>query len=212
MTARVLLAYASTKGSTRQTCEELAQRLGEHGLQADVRDARTVTDVSGYHAVVLGSYLWLGRWHRDARGFAQRFARALTDTPVWLFSCRPPHRSADKPEVPPVPSAARAASILHARGHATFDSRAEPPAPGASGPALGLDHHGQPEQLRAMDPVRTYADTIAAGLGRPALARTHPRSRIRPSCATEATSRPPWVKSRPVVKPLPPEADGDAWS
>ena len=43
MTARVLLAYASKQGSTREIAEMDAARLGEHGLDTDVADARAAT-------------------------------------------------------------------------------------------------------------------------------------------------------------------------
>lgn len=173
MTARVLLAYASKQGSTREVAEMIAARLREHGLDTDVAEARAVTDVTGYHAVVLGSCLYLGRWHRDARGFAQRFARPLVDTPVWLFSCGPLDWSADTSELAPVPSAARAATVLHARGHATFGGRLEHSARGWFGLAQSLVRRGQAGDFRTPARVRAYADTIAAGLGRPTLTEPH---------------------------------------
>ena len=38
------------------------------------------------------------------------------------------------------------------------------------------------------------------------------RTRIKPSCATVATSVPSSVKTRPIARPLPPPAEGDTWS
>lgn len=190
MTARVLLAYASKQGSTREIAEMIAERLREHGLEADVADARSVTDVTGYHAVVLGSCLYMGRWQRDARGFAQRFARSLVDTPVWLFSCGPLDWSSDVREIPPVPSAARASSILHARGHATFGGRLEHSARGWFGLAQSLVRRGQAGDFRTPARVRGYADTIAAGLGHPDLTEQHRSSSQRRSTSPSMTAMP----------------------
>lgn len=185
MTARVLLAHATRQGSTREIAEIIGERLREHGLHVEVRPADSVSDVSGYHAVVLGSCLYLGRWNRDARAFAQRFARELIDTPVWLFSCGPLDWSADVQDLPPVPSAARVATILHARGHATFGGRLEHSARGWFGLAQGLVRRGHVGDFRTPARIRGYADRIAEGLGMPAapdqLRSTKPNTTARPS-------------------------------
>lgn len=82
----VLIAYASRGGSTRAVAERIAQQLEERGRAAVVEAAGDIADLSAYHAVVLGSAIYDGRWLPEADELAQRNRGSLANRPVWLFS------------------------------------------------------------------------------------------------------------------------------
>ena len=86
---KILLAYASKHGSTREVAEAIAETLREHSLAVDLRAAGEVKAVSDYAAVVLGGALYTGRWHPDARRFLNRHSRALAARPVAVFAMGP---------------------------------------------------------------------------------------------------------------------------
>lgn len=86
---RVLVAYASKRGSTSEIAQAVADELGRAGLEADCRDAGQVDDLDGVDAVVLGSAVYMRRWRGDARRFLRRHRRRLAELPLWVFSSGP---------------------------------------------------------------------------------------------------------------------------
>jgi len=87
MEGKVLVAYASTHGSTQEVAEDVARALQEHGAEVDLQLARNVRGLAGYSAVVLGAPLYMFRWHRDALQFLNRHQKALTGSvPVAIFA------------------------------------------------------------------------------------------------------------------------------
>jgi menaquinone-dependent protoporphyrinogen oxidase len=89
MTGTILVAYASRYGSTREVAESIAGTLREQQLRVDVRAAAEIDDLDGYAGVVLGGGIYIGRWHREARGFVRHFADELCDLPVAVFALGP---------------------------------------------------------------------------------------------------------------------------
>jgi menaquinone-dependent protoporphyrinogen oxidase len=89
MTPRVLVAYATRKGSTREVAEAIAARLETDGLRAVVQPAGQDVDLRTFDAVVLGGALYTGRWHRDARRFLRRHRRVLATMPVAVYAMGP---------------------------------------------------------------------------------------------------------------------------
>lgn len=85
-TGKVLVAYATAHGSTREVAERIAGRLRAAGLTVDVEDVDTQSTVSPYDAVVLGSAVQGAAWLPQAVQFAHRHRRELSSRPVWLFS------------------------------------------------------------------------------------------------------------------------------
>jgi menaquinone-dependent protoporphyrinogen oxidase len=86
MAARVLVACATTFGSTREIAERLATILREYAMVADVRSVDDATDVMSYNAVVLGSPVMNGSWLPGALRFVEVHHSALLARRVWLFS------------------------------------------------------------------------------------------------------------------------------
>jgi menaquinone-dependent protoporphyrinogen oxidase len=86
---RVLVAYASRMGSTREIAEAVGAEITRAGLAVDVRPAADVIDVEPYAAVVVGSALYFARWRPPAVRLLRRHGRALRARPVWLFQSGP---------------------------------------------------------------------------------------------------------------------------
>ena len=93
---RVLVAYASKRGSTREVAEAVAGPLAEDGLDVETRAADEVDDLTPYAGVVLGGGLYMGRWHKDARRFIAQYRKALRDMPVAVFAMGPDKMDAEK--------------------------------------------------------------------------------------------------------------------
>jgi menaquinone-dependent protoporphyrinogen oxidase len=89
MTSTVLVAYATKHGSTREVAEAVAKRLQAYGMATFVRSAGDVTGLEGYDAVVLGSAIYLGRLHVDARNFLRRHRREIGVRPLAVFAIGP---------------------------------------------------------------------------------------------------------------------------
>jgi menaquinone-dependent protoporphyrinogen oxidase len=126
MAARVLVAYGSKRGSTREVAEAVAATLREHGDEVDVEPAGRARELVGYDGVVLGGALYRGRWHGGARRFLKRQRRSLSTVPVAAFAMGPRRNEeaafersrlqleralAKAPEVKPTSPSCSAASI-----------------------------------------------------------------------------------------------------
>ncbi len=90
MGIKVLVAYASTHGSTQEVAEVVTTTLRDHGLAVDLKRARDVRALDGYRAVVLGAPLYMFRLHGDALRFLSRHQQALKgDLPIAIFAGGP---------------------------------------------------------------------------------------------------------------------------
>ena len=74
---RVLIAHASKYGSAEEVARYLGAVLRDRGASCVVAPVGDVEDVHGYDLVVLGSGLYMGRMHREARQFLKRYHEAL---------------------------------------------------------------------------------------------------------------------------------------
>ncbi len=90
MENKVLVAYASTHGSTEQIAETVAATIRERGLAVDLQAARNVRTLTGYQAVVLGAPIYLFHLHKDALRFLSKYQKELTDSlPIAIFAGGP---------------------------------------------------------------------------------------------------------------------------
>jgi menaquinone-dependent protoporphyrinogen oxidase len=126
---RTLVAVASRHGATTAIAERIGdiirRELRDCGTDAhvDVCPVEAVPGLDGYNAVVLGSAVYMGRWLKKARTFANAYAAQLTEIPVWLFSSGPigdpPKPDADPSDIGPI------MDLLHAKEHRRFAGRLE---------------------------------------------------------------------------------------
>lgn len=92
---KVLVAFASTHGSTKEVADVVAATLREHGLTVDLKAARQVRALEGYSAVVLGAPLYMFHLHQDALRFLSRHQKTLSDGVQFAIFAGGPFASAD---------------------------------------------------------------------------------------------------------------------
>jgi len=124
---KVLVAVASRHGATTGIAERIGEvinrELRDRGANADVdvRTIETVTSIEGQDAVVLGSAVYMGRWLKAAREFANAHAAQLAEIPVWLFSSgpigNPPKPDSDPSDIGSI------MDLLQAKEHRRFAGR-----------------------------------------------------------------------------------------
>jgi len=86
---RVLVAHASKYGSVEEVARFVGAVLRDEGASCDVVAARNATDLKGYDVVVLGTGLYMGRLHRDARRFLRRHHDELASMPFGVYALGP---------------------------------------------------------------------------------------------------------------------------
>ncbi len=158
---RVLVAYGSKMGGTKGLAEMVGTELEANGFRVDVMPARSIGDLAGYDAVIVGGALYSLRWHKDARWFMRKHRSALQTRPVWLFSSGPLDDSAIKKEIPPVRFVANAMRLSHGHGHMTFGGWMPAEARGFPAASMARKNAGD---WRDPDQVRMWAKQIAEDL------------------------------------------------
>lgn len=89
MDKKILVAYASKRGSTAEIAEKIGQTLRQKGFQVDVQNVEAINDLTAYNKIILGSSVYIGLWHRKAVRFLKKNMEPLAKLPVWLFICGP---------------------------------------------------------------------------------------------------------------------------
>lgn len=95
---KILVAYATRYGSTREVAEAAGTALREQGVDADVKPAKDVTALDGYGGVVLATPFYIGSMLKDATAFLERNRVALEVLPVALLALGPVQASDDMSE------------------------------------------------------------------------------------------------------------------
>jgi menaquinone-dependent protoporphyrinogen oxidase len=89
---RVLVAFASRHGATRELAATVARELDRAGamrgsrLTAVLAPVQRQPDAVHFDAVVLGSAVYGGRWLEPALSWVEDMSAELRERPVWLFS------------------------------------------------------------------------------------------------------------------------------
>lgn len=86
MPARILVAYASKKGSTAGIAKAVGRELQSAGHVAIVADMKSVLSLEGYDGVVLGAPVYTGNVMADLTEFITRNREALAHLPVAAFT------------------------------------------------------------------------------------------------------------------------------
>jgi menaquinone-dependent protoporphyrinogen oxidase len=82
---KILVAYATAAGSTKEVAETIGKTLQEKGAIVDVSRAKEVTGMSDYDAVILGSGVRAGRTYAEATTFLSTYHSALAELPMACF-------------------------------------------------------------------------------------------------------------------------------
>jgi menaquinone-dependent protoporphyrinogen oxidase len=85
MTARILVAYASRKGSTAGIAQAIGKELTLEGYTVDVSEMKSVTSLAGYNAVVIGAPVYTGKVTGDVVAFVSTNKDELSRVPVAGF-------------------------------------------------------------------------------------------------------------------------------
>ena len=85
MGKEVLVAYGTRTGTTKAIAEAIHDALCRYGVEADLRDARDVEDVSAYDAVILGSAIRAGNLMPEAVKLVEANQDALAEKPLAAF-------------------------------------------------------------------------------------------------------------------------------
>jgi menaquinone-dependent protoporphyrinogen oxidase len=126
---RVLVAFASRHGATREIAATVVRCLVDRGVDRDLgvfavlAPVQRCPDPRRFDAVVLGSALYDGRWLEPARRYAESMGEELRDRPTWLFSSgvlAGMHGAGEDRD-----EGQRMASLVGARAHRLFAGRLE---------------------------------------------------------------------------------------
>lgn len=85
MRGRILVAYASLKGSTTGVARTIADELCAHGIAVDVMPVGLITRLHAYSAVIVGSAIYHTRPLDEVVDFLDTFATPLSRMPVAYF-------------------------------------------------------------------------------------------------------------------------------
>jgi menaquinone-dependent protoporphyrinogen oxidase len=83
---KLLVAYASCSGSTREIADGIARVLRARHIQVDVKPVGEIQTVCGYGAFIIGSGVYNGAWTSEAMAFVREHRYVLAHGAVWLFS------------------------------------------------------------------------------------------------------------------------------
>jgi menaquinone-dependent protoporphyrinogen oxidase len=161
---RVLVAYGSKHGATREIAEAIADEIRRAGHAVDCTAADAVRGVDDFDATVIGSAVYMKRWRSDARRLLKRNARALGSRPLWVFSSGPCGENPDPRWSEPGKIVAQA-ERLGAREHVVFGGRL--PVEPANFMERSMVNGCPPEHrdLRDWDEIRAWGAGIGRELG-----------------------------------------------
>lgn len=85
-TWRVLIAYASRLGSTREIAQAIGEVLAQRGVNVDVLPVDEIQHLEGYQAVIVGGSIRAEQWLPEAKRFVQIHRDALRQLPLLYFA------------------------------------------------------------------------------------------------------------------------------
>ncbi len=156
---RVLVTYSSVNGSTAEIARSIALTLCRTGMDVDVVPVSEVQDVRQYHAVVVGSAVYGGKWRGEAAKFLEHFGMDLVDRDVWLFQSGPLGNSAQSIVRALPVRIAMLAESLRMKGAATFGGKLDRNQGGPVGRFLA--RAGFACDYRDFTEIRLWAEEIA---------------------------------------------------
>ena len=85
MAKSALVIYGTRAGSTAEVADFVGKTLSESGWSVDVKDVKTVQEVEGYQAVIIGSGIRAGRVYSEVKDFVKNHQTGLQKMPVAYF-------------------------------------------------------------------------------------------------------------------------------
>lgn len=164
--ARVLIAYASKRGSTAEIADVVSRTIREDGHIVDCRPADGVKNLGPYDAVILGSAVYMKRWRGDAKHFLRKHSKELAELPFWVFSSGPvgdPAQASDSSWYEP-PRVIERAEALGLKGHTVFGGCLPEDPKGPLERAISENTAPEFRDLRNWDEIRRWAHQVASDL------------------------------------------------
>jgi menaquinone-dependent protoporphyrinogen oxidase len=84
--ARILVAYASKKGSTAEIALAVGKEIRTAGHLVDVTEMRSESSLESYNAFVIGAPFYMGNIMADMGKFIGKYRDALAKVPVAAFA------------------------------------------------------------------------------------------------------------------------------
>ncbi len=162
---KVLVAYASKRGSTEEIAEAISRTLRREDLSVECKPAVEVESLEPYDAVVLGSAVYMKRWRGDARHFLRRHRKELAQIPFWVFSTGPAGDPAeDNPAWMEPPRIVDKVEKLGGRGHIVFGGRLPTDPRGPIEKAMVENAPAEYRDRRDWDEIKRWAIAIVSEL------------------------------------------------
>lgn len=162
----ILITYATKCGSTAEIARAIGERLCEKGMFAEVRPVKSVSNLNGYRAVVIGSAIRMGKWLPDALEFATQHQARLSQMPTAAFTVHMLNTD-DTPES----QAARAGyvaplhQVMTPGAEAFFAGKIELARMSLFDRLISKTMKATDQDLRDWDQIRGWADTLHTALG-----------------------------------------------
>ncbi len=157
---RVLVATASTYGSTREIGDHIAGVLKVAGLEVHTSDIDSVTALD-FDAIVVGAAIYIGRPLTTARKFTARLEREFGAKPVWVFGSGMKNTTRDPLHPPFTEPASR--PYLGSR-YPIFKGKVDPTQLSAAERTLAALTAASVQDERDFDLIGRWAQRIAAHL------------------------------------------------
>ncbi|MCK5848953.1 MAG: flavodoxin domain-containing protein [Caldisericia bacterium] len=86
---KVLIAYSSKYGSTREIAEHVCKILQTDGFDVNIEKASASLKMKNYDAIILGSGVYVGKWLPGMENLLKKHFSLLQEKRVWIFSDGP---------------------------------------------------------------------------------------------------------------------------
>lgn len=163
-TGRVLIAYGTKHGATKEIADRIGQVLSASGYTVDVRSASEVADVSPYQAIVVGSAVYMARWRPESLRLLRRNRSVLTERDLWIFSSGPFHNGSGAPTDACPQKVKRLASELGALQEVTFGGKVPEHPHGIASHLFVRAMKGRARDSRDWQQIGGWAEEIADSL------------------------------------------------
>ena len=82
---KVLVAYVSHSGSTKEVAEFIGKEISDHDCQVDIKPVSAISDISSYDQVIAGGLVYRFGWHPEITKFLKDNSDLLTNRQIALF-------------------------------------------------------------------------------------------------------------------------------
>jgi menaquinone-dependent protoporphyrinogen oxidase len=162
-TGRVLVAYGTKHGATKEIADRIGQVLSASGYTVDVRNASEIADVSPYQAIVVGSAVYMARWRPETLRLLRRNRSVLAERDLWLFSSGPFGNGSGATDACP-PKVKRLANELGALQEVTFGGKIPEHPHGIASHVFVRAMKGRAQDSRDWQRIGGWAEEIADSL------------------------------------------------